>query len=463
MATFGITPERAKQVMFSIPYSAIENVVFAPKGKTITKLNDLKGLRVGVPRGTVQDVIISKALGNAVKMARFDDDPSTYQALLTGQVDAIAETGLTGDNFYAQHPEGNIEHKFTLLQQPNGITMRKDQFNLHQWVNTFVYFVKNNGELNSFYRNGSRSRSPTCRCSKLDARGEGGEVSGVASLAGLRADYARRMVAKIGSPDDRVEAAFAAVPRKSFVGPPPWALIREGDLSRTDGETDPAKLYDDVLVPLNPARYVNNGSPSLHARMLHQLDVRSGERALHLGAGTGYYSAVIAELVGPTGHVEAVEYDAALARSAEANLRPWGQATVRQGDAETFPDAPVSQIYVNFGVTEPAERWLRHLADGGTLEFPLCVRGRHGREHAGSGAVLAITRRGGGYSVRLVSPCSFVMAEGPLAGNEEQGVRLGAAFDRGGIEFVRSLRWGEVCPERCWFWSPRWSLSYDEP
>ncbi len=152
VATFGITPERAKQVMFSIPYSAIENVVFAPKGKPITKLEDLKGLRVGVPRGTVQDVIVSKTLGGSVKVARFDDDPSTYQALLTGQVDAIAETGLTGDLFYAQHPEGNIERKFTLLQQPNGITMRKDQYNLHQWVNTFVYFTKNNGELDVLYQ-----------------------------------------------------------------------------------------------------------------------------------------------------------------------------------------------------------------------------------------------------------------------------------------------------------------------
>jgi polar amino acid transport system substrate-binding protein len=151
VATFGITPERAKTVLFSIPYSAIENVVFGIKGKKIENLDDLKGLRVGVPRGSVQDVLLTKSLGSAVKMARFDDDPSTYQALLAGQVDAIAETGLTGDQFYAQHPDGNVERKFVLLQQPNGITMRKDQWNLHQWVDTFVYFTKNDGELNALY------------------------------------------------------------------------------------------------------------------------------------------------------------------------------------------------------------------------------------------------------------------------------------------------------------------------
>jgi polar amino acid transport system substrate-binding protein len=99
----------------------------------------------------VQDVILTQALGSSVKMARFDDDPSTYQALITGQVDAIAETGLTGDDIFAKNPGANIERKFTLLQQPNGITVRKDQWNLHQWVNTFIYFVKNNGELNAIH------------------------------------------------------------------------------------------------------------------------------------------------------------------------------------------------------------------------------------------------------------------------------------------------------------------------
>ena len=152
VATFGITPERAKQVMFSIPYSAIENVVFAPKDRKITTLDDLKGLRVGVPRGTVQDVLLSTRFGNAVKISRFDDDPSTYQSLIAGQVDAIAETGMTGDQIYAKNPSANIERKVMLLRQPNGITMRKDQWNLLQWCNTFVYFTKNDGELDALYQ-----------------------------------------------------------------------------------------------------------------------------------------------------------------------------------------------------------------------------------------------------------------------------------------------------------------------
>jgi polar amino acid transport system substrate-binding protein len=161
VATFGITPERAKQVMFSIPYSAIENVVFAPKDKPIKSLDDLKGLRIGVPRGTVQDVILTQRFGNTVKVSRFDDDPSTYQSLLAGQVDAIAETGMTGDQIYAANPSANIERKVMLLRQPNGITMRANQWSLLQWVNTFVYFTKNDGELDVLYQKWFHQPLPT--------------------------------------------------------------------------------------------------------------------------------------------------------------------------------------------------------------------------------------------------------------------------------------------------------------
>jgi polar amino acid transport system substrate-binding protein len=147
IATFGITPERAKQVLFSIPYSAIENSVFARKDSGIKSIADLKGKKVGVPRGAVQDVLLTNALGTTAKIQRFDDDASTYQALASGQVDAIAETGFTGRTLYAKSPELNIEEAFILLRQPNGITMRKDQYNLHRWINTFVYYTKNNGEL----------------------------------------------------------------------------------------------------------------------------------------------------------------------------------------------------------------------------------------------------------------------------------------------------------------------------
>ena len=106
-----------------------------------------------MPRGTVQDVILTQDARQHRQDRRASTTiPAPIRRCSPARWTRSRRPGLTGDNFYAQHPEANIERKFTLLQQPNGITMRKDQFNLHQWVNTFVYFVKNNGELDAIYQ-----------------------------------------------------------------------------------------------------------------------------------------------------------------------------------------------------------------------------------------------------------------------------------------------------------------------
>src|ERR1700723_2454565 len=59
------------------------------------------------------------------------------------------------------------------------------------------------------------------------------------------------------------------------------------------------------------------------------------ERVVHLGCGMGYYSAVLAELVGPTGEISAIEIDEPLAERARAALAPWSQVTVINGDGAT--------------------------------------------------------------------------------------------------------------------------------
>ncbi len=80
---------------------------------------------------------------------RFDDDATTAQALLSGQIDAIGVNTITGKQIQTMNPGAGYETKFTLRHQPNGITLRRGQTDLHQWVNTFVYFIKNNGELDA--------------------------------------------------------------------------------------------------------------------------------------------------------------------------------------------------------------------------------------------------------------------------------------------------------------------------
>ena len=283
----------------------------------------------------------------------------------------------------------------------------------------------------------------------------------------VRGDYADRMLAAVGVTDARVADAFAAVPRENFTGPPPWTLFDPGHgNTKTLAGSDTTPLYDDVLVVLNREKGINNGSPSLHALMLHHLAVAPGDRVLHIGIGGGYYTALLAELTGATGRVTAVEYDPRLAALARENLRPWPNVTVIESDGAAWPREITERIYVNFAVVDPATAWFDHLPIRGTLVFPLAAPNPEpdGRSYrSGLGAVLLITRTAGGYAARHLSPCGFVLADGPLAGTAEMQQHLHDAFRRGGAEFVASMRRGASSPERAWFWSPSWSLSYDKP
>lgn len=130
------------------------------------------------------------------------------------------------------------------------------------------------------------------------------------------------------------------VPREVFLGPPPWTASSPFGGYRRLAGADPVVLYLDLVIALDPARGVNNGSPSLHAKLLEALDPNPGEHIVHVGAGAGYYSAVLAELVGPASRVTAVEFDAALAERAETVLSGRSNVRVVHGDGARRPERP---------------------------------------------------------------------------------------------------------------------------
>jgi protein-L-isoaspartate(D-aspartate) O-methyltransferase len=116
-----------------------------------------------------------------------------------------------------------------------------------------------------------------------------------------------RFTARLGS--RAVIDAFATVPRERFFGPGPWRLLSPMALGEywTTEDGDPRHLYHDVLIAIDEQRRLNNGQPSLWARMYEDLDLSNGAHGVHVGAGTGYYSAILAEIVGRAGRVTAIE------------------------------------------------------------------------------------------------------------------------------------------------------------
>ncbi|WP_225162001.1 methyltransferase domain-containing protein [Bradyrhizobium sp. BRP56] len=155
-------------------------------------------------------------------------------------------------------------------------------------------------------------------------------------------------------------------------------------------------LYTNDLVALRPKRRLNNGQPSLHAYLMHQAAPTAGEHVVHIGTGTGYYTAILAHLVGPSGRVTGIEYDPDLAADARANLAAYANVEIIQGDGTQVAFESADVIYVNAGCTRPATRWLDGLAAGGRLILPLTsdegFKGGAPEQVARSGAVFRIRR-----------------------------------------------------------------------
>lgn len=191
----------------------------------------------------------------------------------------------------------------------------------------------------------------------------------MSNIEDIRKFYARLMAANAASTDPRLEEVFGEVPREAFLGPGPWTIIA-GDGKITTPSADPAHVYQNVLVALDADKGINNGEPFLHAMWIGKLAPKPGEVVTHIGAGTGYYTALLARLVSPDGTVTAFELDDRLAELARKNLEAYGNTTVVHGDAVTTPLPPSDIIYVNAGVVAPPAGWLKALRPGGRMIFP---------------------------------------------------------------------------------------------
>jgi protein-L-isoaspartate(D-aspartate) O-methyltransferase len=266
----------------------------------------------------------------------------------------------------------------------------------------------------------------------------------------LREAYARRIATSAGiAPDGEIAHAFAVIPREDFMGPPPWRVVSGRGRTRISS-SDPAVLYQDVLVSLGGEPGLNNGQPSLHAMCIDALALRRSERVVHVGAGTGYYTAVLAMLVGETGMVDAYEIEPGLAERARSNLAGFAQAEVHARSGAIEPLPACDALYVNAAAAEPLAVWLDALRPEGRLMFPLA-----GRD--GTGEMLLLTRKTETeYGARFLSPVQFVPMIG--AQDEQAGRALKAAFRRGNWRSVRKLVRNDTPDESCWLAGRGWWL-----
>lgn len=275
----------------------------------------------------------------------------------------------------------------------------------------------------------------------------------MAATDDARRAFAQQLMRDLGHGHARLFDAFARTPREHFLGPPPWPLLR-GGFTRQWTE-DARELYQDVLVGLDLELGINNGQPSLHARCLAECDPQPNDTALHVGAGTGYYSAILAHLVGSGGRVIAYEVEPQLAERATHNLATLPQVHVRATSGAEAPLPACDVIYVNAGATHPVAAWLDAMRIGARLMFPLTA-------DDGAGCMLLVTRRTErGYAARALMRVAFIACIGARDAAQSHALRL--AFASRPEHHIRSLRRSGAPDESAWCTGPGWWLSSDEP
>lgn len=216
--------------------------------------------------------------------------------------------------------------------------------------------------------------------------------------------YAALMAGASRSSDTRFETIIRTVPREDFLGPGPWKIV-SGNRYVDTPDDNPAFLYQNVLVALDADRRINNGEPFLHARWIGAVAPQPGEHVSHIGAGTGYYAALLSKFVEPDGRVDAYEIDGDLAAEAKRNLQPYANVTALAADAVTHPLNASDVIYVNAGVAELPAAWAGALKPGGRLIFPWCPM-------HGTGIALLVTARRHGLDVSPLMPVAFIPCSG---------------------------------------------------
>ncbi|MEL7468785.1 MAG: methyltransferase domain-containing protein [Pseudomonadota bacterium] len=231
---------------------------------------------------------------------------------------------------------------------------------------------------------------------------------------GIHRFYAEEIRAAAALPEgpetERVLNAFASVPRERHVGPGPW-LLRSSNFSygaRRTPDADPAHLYHNVLIALDEDRDINIGEPALWARHFVRTQIPRGGSILQVGTGTGYFTAILALLVGPAGRVLATEVDPELAAMAEIALAEVPNATVRAGNGATDvrpDDGPYDLIVAFAGVTHPIAAWDRVLKPGG--RFLMALTGTNWW-----GAMTLIDRDGEGFLATTLGRCGIFPCAG---------------------------------------------------
>ena len=223
-------------------------------------------------------------------------------------------------------------------------------------------------------------------------------------LEKIRKSYARELARVSAWRNPRLEEVFYCVRREDFLPPGPWKLLVDGRFVETRG-SNPAHVYQNAAIAIDTRKGINNGEPHLHAMWIGAVAPQPDEDVTQIGLGMGYYTAILALLVAPGGHLTGYEIDSELAEAARRNLSAYEKVSVVAGDATALAVPPSDLIYVSAAVVEPPDQWLTALRPGGRLIFPW-------RPTLDVALALLVKRVAAGFEVKPLMSCWFIPCVG---------------------------------------------------
>jgi polar amino acid transport system substrate-binding protein len=151
ISVMGLTPERAKQIMFTAPYADTNLAVYGPKSLNVTSAAELGTLKVVAAKGTTQDLGLAD-MNPKANIMRTEDDSTAATAYITGQADLFATNSLIIPDMMKRAPNKEFDLKFVIRRSPAHMGVRMGEFTLLQWLNSFIFFNTMNGELDKLHR-----------------------------------------------------------------------------------------------------------------------------------------------------------------------------------------------------------------------------------------------------------------------------------------------------------------------
>lgn len=160
ISSLGKNPEREKVIDFSHAYAPFFLGVFGADTVAVTKADELAEKTIGVTRGAVEDMELSKIAPASTTVKRFEDNNTTLSAYLSGQIDLIATGNIVVAEISSRMPDRKPATKFLLKNSPCYIGIYKGETRLQQKVNELITTARSDGSLNKFSDNWLKAPLP---------------------------------------------------------------------------------------------------------------------------------------------------------------------------------------------------------------------------------------------------------------------------------------------------------------